>query len=66
MAVCEHCEKEAERDEAGLCPDCRTTDSIRALYTRRRDWTPAWEENLRRLTRRASLKLPLFTNEETP
>ena len=60
MAVCEHCEREAVRDPFGLCVACAAVDTIRALYTRRRGWTPAWEENLRRLTRRAALRLPLF------
>ena len=30
------------------------------LYLRRRGWTPAWEEHLRRLARRARARQPLF------
>jgi hypothetical protein len=60
MSTCEHCEKPAERDELGLCPACAAVPSIRVLYSRRPGWTPAWEERLRRLARRARQGLPLF------
>lgn len=60
MSSCEHCENPGTLDERGLCATCQQVESICVLYTRRRGWTPAWEENLRRLTRRAKLRLPLF------
>ena len=58
--VCEHCEAAGEVDRRGLCRACREVDGIRVLYVRRRGWTPAWEEHLRRLTRRAQAGQPLF------
>ncbi len=64
MTRCEHCERPAERDKWGLCPRCGSREAIRVLYTRRRGWTPAWEANLRRLARRARLRLPLFDDPE--
>lgn len=62
---CVHCEREAERNDVGLCPACRAVETIRVLYVRRRGWTPAWERHLRRLTRRARAGLPLF-EDSTP
>jgi hypothetical protein len=64
VSRCEHCEKPAERDELGLCAHCSSVDSVRVLYSRRRGWTPEWEENLRRLARRARARLPLFEGPE--
>ena len=57
---CAHCERLATLDEMGLCPTCRVVDQVRVLYVRRRGWTPAWEEHLRRLRLRANAGLPLF------
>ncbi len=58
--MCEHCEVQAELDELGLCPRCRSMETIRELYERRRDWSPEWEAHLRRLAQRAKARLPLF------
>lgn len=60
LPCCEHCEKPAGRDELGLCARCASQEAVRVLYTRRRGWTPEWEEHLRRLRRRAKARLPLF------
>jgi hypothetical protein len=43
-----------------LCAACNARAGVRVLYRRRRDWTPAWEAHLRRLTAQASAGLPLF------
>jgi len=64
MTRCEHCERPSARDALGLCGKCGASEMIRVLYSRRRGWTPEWEENLRRLTRRARLRLPLFGGPE--
>lgn len=61
---CVHCERAAIVDRLGLCPACQAVETTRVLYVRRRGWTPAREAHLRRLTRRARARLPLF--EEPP
>lgn len=62
--VCLHCERRPGADALGLCAVCVARPCIRVLYTvRRHGWTPAWEAHLRRLTERASKKLPLFADE---
>ena len=62
---CEHCERPAAVDEVGLCPACRSVEGIRLLYERGRGWTPAWDELLRRLARRAKAGQPLFEDDES-
>jgi hypothetical protein len=49
-AVCLHCERRPSVDPLGLCERCAATPGVRATYTRRRGWTPAWEMHLRRKT----------------
>jgi hypothetical protein len=58
--TCLHCERAPAVNGLGLCPACAGTHNIRELYVRRRNWTPQWEQHLRRLTRRAQQGLPLF------
>jgi hypothetical protein len=58
--ICLHCERRPAVTDLGLCTSCHGRRHIRTLYLRRRHWTPEHEANLRRLTRRASLGLPLF------
>jgi hypothetical protein len=58
--VCPHCERRKAVSAVGLCRICHRLRGIRALYVRRRGWTPEWEEHLRRLTARARARLPLF------
>jgi hypothetical protein len=58
--VCLHCERAPAGNGLGLCPTCDAVPGIRVLYLRRRGWTPAWEEHLRRLACRARAGLPLF------
>ena len=65
LRECEHCERPAAVDEVGLCPDCRAVEGIRVLYERGRGWTPAWDEHLRRLARRAKAGRPLFDRRES-
>lgn len=62
--LCEHCEQPDKRDQLGLCPRCAAVEGIRVLYIRRRGWTPELEARIRKLTRRAQLRLPLFDSEE--
>jgi len=68
--VCLHCERQPAVNRLGLCADCHAARWVRALYLRRRNWTPEWEAHLRRLTERARLRLPLFplsdVNKEKP
>ena len=66
MPLCEclHCERPAEVNELGLCARCQATPTVAVLYLRREGWTPAWEEHLRLLTRRAKQKLPLFETND--
>ncbi len=61
--LCLHCERASAATGLGLCPACNANRGIRVLYLRRRGWTRQWEEHLRRLTRRAQLRLPLFGDE---
>lgn len=63
--VCEHCDQADLLDPCGLCPVCRTVESIRVLYEHGRNWSPAWEQHLRRLTRRAKAGRPLFETLRT-
>lgn len=63
---CVHCEARPAADGLGLCADCRRCRGTRRLYRRRRGWTPEWEAHLRRLTRRAQLRLPLFDEADQP
>jgi hypothetical protein len=58
--TCLHCEHAPAAHRLGLCAACAGTRQIRVLYRRRRNWTPQWEQHLRRLTRRAQQGLPLF------
>jgi hypothetical protein len=62
--ACLHCERAAAVNGLGLCPGCDGVRGIRRLYERRRGWTPAWEEHLRKLTARARQQLPLFEERE--
>ena len=64
MSVCLHCEQPGEVDHLELCATCAAERVVRVLYLRRRGWTPAWEEHLRRLTRRAKEKQPLFEGSQ--
>jgi hypothetical protein len=65
--ICLHCERAPAASRLGLCRACHAVRGIRLLYLRRRrDWTPAWEMHLRRLTRRARLELPLFEDDVAP
>jgi hypothetical protein len=63
---CVHCEARPAADGLGLCADCNGRRETRVLYLRRRGWTPEWEAHLRRLTRRARLRLPLFDEADQP
>jgi hypothetical protein len=65
-SFCIHCDRRARVGELGLCPRCDANKGIRRLYVRRRGWTPAWEEHLRRLARRAQARLPLFDDVPAP
>jgi hypothetical protein len=58
--TCVHCEAGPAVNRLGLCVACNSLPRVRALYVRRRGWTPAWEAHLRELTRRAQARLPLF------
>ncbi len=57
---CQHCEQQPAVNRLGLCAACHARKGVRALYLRRRNWTPAWEAHLRRLAERARRRLPLF------
>jgi hypothetical protein len=63
---CVHCEARPAANGLGLCADCNGHFGTRMLYLRRRGWTPEWEAHLRRLTRRAQLRLPLFDEPTAP
>jgi len=63
---CVHCEARPPVNGLGLCADCNGRRGTRVLYLRRRGWTPEWEAHLRRLTRRARLRLPLFDEADQP
>jgi hypothetical protein len=63
---CVHCEERPAANGLGLCPACNARRGTRVLYLRRRGWTPEWEAHLRRLTRRAKLRLPLFDETGPP
>jgi hypothetical protein len=60
---CIHCERRPGTGALGLCAACQAVKGIRVLYLRRRGWTPEWEAHLRRLTRRAQQRRPLFGGE---
>ena len=49
-AVCLHCERRPGVHALGLCEACLADPGVRALYRRRRGWTPEWELHLRRKT----------------
>jgi hypothetical protein len=61
---CLHCERVVAVNALGLCAGCNGVSGVRRLYQRRRGWTPAWEEHLRKLARRARQQLPLFEEKE--
>jgi hypothetical protein len=63
---CVHCEERPAANGLGLCADCNACRGTRQLYLRRCGWTPEWEAHLRRLTRRAQLRLPLFDEADSP
>jgi hypothetical protein len=63
LPTCLHCERAPAANGLGLCPRCASIPNIRVLYVKRRNWTPQWEQHLRRLTRRAQQGLPLFDDE---
>jgi len=65
-APCLHCEARPAANVRGLCADCCRCRGIRRLYRRGHHWTPQWEAHLRRLTRRARLRLPLFDEADRP
>ncbi len=65
-APCLHCEARPASTRLGLCAECGRCRGIRRLYRRRHGWTPEWEAHLRRLTRRAQLRLPLFDDIDRP
>jgi hypothetical protein len=64
ISLCLHCEERPAAGVPALCDRCRAVRGVPRLYRRRRGWTPAWEQNLLRLTRRARLQLPLFEPDE--
>ncbi len=64
--ACVHCEARPAVSGLGLCADCDGRRETRVLYRRRRGWTPEWEAHLRRLTRRARQRLPLFDDTDRP
>jgi hypothetical protein len=65
-APCVHCEARPAVNALRLCADCNACRGTRVLYRRRRGWTPEWEAHLRRLSRRARLRLPLFDEADRP
>src|SRR5262245_26739509 len=69
MPCCRHCRKGVQTLTCfELCDRCHRRPTIRVLYEiRRANWTPQWEEHIRRLEERARLRLPLFDEgHQTP
>lgn len=65
VVVCLHCEREPAATGLGLCPKCNAIGGVPCLYVPRKDRPWWWESHLRRLTRRASLELPLFEENDS-
>ena len=59
-APCQHCERRPVVSPPGLCSHCDRFKGIRNLYTPRAYWTPERCARVRRLTRLAKLRQPLF------